>query len=165
MPINEQTAYLVPGNSHTSRHASVELLYCEKTGDLSLKADAIARLNWATYMVDTSGQNRYYNDDIWLTDGYGDYIRHYLRAMASFPELAPKDQNHLLRSSSVVQRIHYNDDAIEYAKFDADSTERFKIGQGRPIRIEGGSMLWEPATRVLEIKATEKTMRFHVKRS
>ena len=31
--INEQTAYKVPGNSHTSRHASVELLYCEQTGD------------------------------------------------------------------------------------------------------------------------------------
>ncbi|HEX2971776.1 MAG TPA: hypothetical protein VHP11_05555, partial [Tepidisphaeraceae bacterium] len=102
-PINEQTVYKVPGNSHTSRHASVELLYCEKSGELSPKVDAIARLNWATYMVDADGKNRYYNDDIWLTDGYGDYIRHYLRAMASFPELAPADQNHLLQSSSIIQ--------------------------------------------------------------
>ena len=47
------------------------------------------RLNWATYSVDADGKNRYPNDDIWLTDGYGDYVRHYLRAMASFPELAP----------------------------------------------------------------------------
>ncbi len=103
--INEQTVYKVPGNSHTSRHASVELLYCEKTGDCALKQDAIHRLNWATYMVDTDGKNRYPRDDNWLTDGYGDYVRHYLRAMASAPELAPEDQNHLLRTTSVIQSI------------------------------------------------------------
>jgi len=56
--INEQTAYKVPGNSHTSRHASVELLYCETTGDMTLKDAAIRRLNWATYMVDADGKNR-----------------------------------------------------------------------------------------------------------
>ena len=56
--INEQTAYKVPGNSHTSRHASVELLYCEKTGAMERKDAAIRRLNWATYMVDTDGKNR-----------------------------------------------------------------------------------------------------------
>ena len=33
--INEQTAYKQPGNSHSSRHASLELLYGEKTGDHS----------------------------------------------------------------------------------------------------------------------------------
>lgn len=87
--INEQTVYKVPGNSHTSRHASVALLYCEKTGDCERKDDAIRQLNWATYTVDTDGKNRYIRDSNWLTDGYGDYIRHYLRAMASAPELAP----------------------------------------------------------------------------
>jgi hypothetical protein len=37
LPINEQTVYLVPGNSHTARHAATELLYCEKSGDCSTK--------------------------------------------------------------------------------------------------------------------------------
>lgn len=73
--IQEQTAYRAPGNSHTSRHASVELLYAEESGDTLRKEDAIRQLNWATYMVDDNGKNRYPNDDIWLTDGYGDYGR------------------------------------------------------------------------------------------
>src|ERR1039458_4544994 len=61
----------------------------------------------ATYSVNDDGRNRYPNDDIWLTDGYGDSVRNYLRAMASMPELAPDDQNHLLRTTSVVQEIKY----------------------------------------------------------
>jgi len=156
--INEQTAYEVPGNSHTSRHASVELLYCEKTGDMSLKEAAIRRLNWATYMVDADGKNRYPRDDIWLTDGYGDYVRHYLRAMASFPELAPNDQNHLLRTSSVIQNIAYSADAITYTKFDPFSTERFKLGLWAPASATGATMEWDPKTKVLTVHATAKSV-------
>jgi hypothetical protein len=156
--INEQTAYKVPGNSHTSRHAAVELLYCEKTGDCSLKEPAIRRLNWATYMVDTDGKNRYPRDDNWLTDGYGDYVRHYLRAMASAPELAPENQNHLLRTSSVIQAVSYGPGTITYTKFDPGSTERFKMGAWPPKSVKGGSMQWDPGTKLLTIKATQKTV-------
>jgi hypothetical protein len=157
--INEQTAYKVPGNSHTSRHASVELLYCEKTGDMGLKDAAIRRLNWATYMVDTDGKNRYPRDENWLTDGYGDYVRHYLRAMASFPELAPQDQNHLLRTTSVIQNIEYEANAITYTKFDAASNERFKLGAWAPKSVTGGTMDWDPKTKVVTIQAKAKKVR------
>ncbi|HEY7303964.1 MAG TPA: hypothetical protein VH601_07620 [Bryobacteraceae bacterium] len=156
--INEQTAYKVPGNSHTSRHASVELRYCELTGNNERKEQAIRRLNWATYMVDTDGKNRYPRDDIWLTDGYGDYVRHYLRAMAAQPELAPNDQNHLLRTSSVIQSISYGKDRITYTKFDGHSKERLKLGEWTPARIRGGAMKWTGNTKLLEISATEKTV-------
>ncbi len=158
IPINEQTAYKVPGNSHTSRHASVELLYCEKTGDLARKEDAIRRLNWATYTVDTDGKNRYIRDDNWLTDGYGDYVRHYLRAMASAPELAPENQNHLLRTSSVVQKIDYAADRIAYTKFDARSSEKIKLGAWVPRSVAGGKMLWDPKTKVLTVQSTAKSV-------
>jgi hypothetical protein len=157
--INEQTVYQVPGNSHTSRHASVELLYCEKTGDMQLKDAAIRRLNWATYMVDTDGKNRYPRDDNWLTDGYGDYVRHYLRAMASFPELAPDDQNHLLRTSSVIQNINYGGSSITYTKFDSVSTERLKLGAWTPKSVSGGAMQWDAKAKVLTVEAKEKTVR------
>ena len=156
IPINEQTQYRVPGNSHTSRHASVELLYCEKSGDCATKDAAIRRLNWATYTVDVDGKNRYPRDDIWLTDGYGDYVRHYLRAMAAAPELAPNDQNHLLRTSSVVQFITYASDRIEYTKFDNDSVELLKMGAATPKSVKGGSMNWDPKTKMLTIKANRK---------
>jgi hypothetical protein len=157
-PINEQTVYQVPGNSHTSRHAAVELLLAEKTGDDSRKAGAIRRLNWATYMVDEDGRNRYPQNDIWLSDGYGDYVRHYLRAMASAPELAPSAQNHLLRSSSVIQSIRYGAHAITYTKFDERSQERIKLGAWSPKLVKGGEMRWDPATRVLEVIATSNTV-------
>jgi hypothetical protein len=130
LPINEQTKYMFPGNSHTARHASVELLYGERTGDTQNKDAAIRQLNWATYMVAEDGRNVYPHPtgrDIWLTDGYGDYVRHYLRAMAAAPELAPNDRNHLLRSSSVITRIHYGDEAIEYTTFDPQSREKLRI--------------------------------------
>ena len=155
-PTNEQTAYEVPGNSHTSREASLELLWAETTGDTTRKAQAIRNLNWATYMVDTDGKNRYYHDDVWLTDGYGDYVRHYLRAMAAAPELAPADQNHLLRTSSVVRTIGYGADSIAYEKWDAASRERFKLGEWEPGVVEGGRAQWNAATRVLELTATAK---------
>jgi hypothetical protein len=156
--INEQTAYQVPGNSHTSRHASVELLYCEKTGDCAAKEDAIRRLNWATYTVDTDGKNRYIRDDNWLTDGYGDYVRHYLRSMASAPELAPEDQNHLLRTSSVIQSIAYGPRRITYTKFDASSSEMFKLGAWKPAKVRGGSMKWDETRKVLIVSSKAKTV-------
>ena len=157
--INEQTVYKVPGNSHTSRHASVELLYCEKTGEMALKDAAIRRLNWATYMVDTDGKNRYPRDDNWLTDGYGDYVRHYLRAMQAFPELAPSDQNHLLKTSSVIQNIEYGEGSIAYTKFDGVSTERFKLGAWTPKSVTGGTMEWNPKTKLLTIRAKNQVVR------
>ncbi len=142
--VNEQTAFKVPGNSHTSRQASAELQYAELTGDQTTVKNAIRQLNWATYMVDFDGKNRYMHDDIWLSDGYGDYVRHYLRAMSYKPELAPSDQNHLLSSTSVVQFIKYatntnNADEMErpvkmakntivhYLTFDKNSTETLRL--------------------------------------
>jgi hypothetical protein len=105
--VNEQTAYLVPGNSHTSRQGSSELLYVSLTGDTTRKQNAIRQLNWATYMVDYDGKNQYPMDENWLTDGYGDYVRHFLRAMGALPELAPSDEEHILYSSSVIQEVEY----------------------------------------------------------
>jgi hypothetical protein len=154
IPIDEQTVYSVPGNSHTSRHASVELLYCEKTRECADKEQAVRRLNWATYSVNDDGKNRYPYDDIWLTDGYGDYVRHYLRSMASAPELAPDDQNHLLRSSSIIQNIAYSPNRITYQKFDVKSEERLKLGGGIPTSVTGGSMNWDATQKLLAVHAT-----------
>jgi hypothetical protein len=153
---NEQTAYEVPGNSHTSRQASLELTWAEAARDHSRKAQAVRNLSWATYMVDADGKNRYYHDDIWLTDGYGDYVRHYLRAMAAAPELAPPDENHLLRTSSVVRGIDYGADEVRYLKWDAASRERFKLGAWEPGGVDGGTMRWDARARVLEVTATAK---------
>jgi hypothetical protein len=88
-------------------------------------------------MVDFDGRNRYPNDDIWLTDGYGDYVRHYLRAMASAPELAPRGQDHLLRSTSVVKRIVYGRGRVEYETAEPASQELLRIAF-EPARVAAG---------------------------
>jgi hypothetical protein len=142
--VNEQTAYRVPGNSHTSRQGSAGLQYAALSGDYSGVTNAVRQLYWATYMVDNDGKNCYPRDDIWMTDGYGDYVRHYLRAMAWWPDLAPAGQIHLLRSSSVVQLVEYPENLnkfwmhekqvggegktlIRYRTFDAVSTEIIRL--------------------------------------
>jgi hypothetical protein len=132
--MNEQTVYRVPGNSHSSRQASVELTYGALSGDTTFTENAIRTLNWATYTVASDGRNRYIRDDIWLTDGYGDYVRHYLRAMAAIPELAPAGENHLLGSSSVLTSIVYSPGSVEYKTFDEESTEVLRLKK-KPSKI------------------------------
>jgi hypothetical protein len=125
--MNEQTVYRVPGNSHSSRQASVELMYGRLSGDTTYTINAIMTLNWATYTVASDGRNRYMRDDIWLTDGYGDYVRHYLRAMAAMPELAPAGKNRFLGTTSVVTGITYTPQRITYSTFtEAEDILRLK---------------------------------------
>lgn len=131
--MNEQTVYRVPGNSHSSRQASVELMYSQLSGDTTYKTNAIRTLNWATYTVAEDGRNRYIRDDIWLTDGYGDYVRHYLRAMAAMPELAPGNKNRFLGSSSVVTSIVYQPEDITYITYDK-ATDILRLKQ-KPVKI------------------------------
>jgi hypothetical protein len=150
LAINEQTAYQTPGNSHTSRQGSAELQYVQLSGDTSLKDAGIRKLNWATYMVDNDGKNCYPNDEVWLTDGYGDYIRHYLRAMAASPELAP-NQNHILSTSDVICQVDYSPDVnkrmakyvtdeevktikIYYKTFENQSIETIRMTQ-KPTKV------------------------------
>jgi hypothetical protein len=139
VPIDEQTAYRKPGNSHSARQASVELMYWERTGDTTYVRNAVRQLSWATYMVDHDGKNFYPTNAIWMTDGYGDYVRHYLRAMAAAPQLAPDSADHLLRSTSIVQNIRYNPTSITYTTFDKASKETFRL-TARPEEVKANDV-------------------------
>lgn len=149
--VNEQTVYQTPGESHVARQGAAETLYCALTGDLTRKAQATRLLNWATYTVDTDGKNRFPSDENWLTDGYGDYVRHYLTAMAADPNLAPGDSIHLISSTSVIQQADYkgqlNKFLVPYIKnvdpdrvlafyraFDNSGTEKIRMPQ-KPTEV------------------------------
>ena len=125
---NEQTVYPVPGNSHSARQAADELMYSYLSGDSSLYTNAIHELNWATYAVDVDGKNCFPTDEPWLTDGYGDYIRHYLRAMATYPSLAPAE-DHILSSTSVTQQADYKGflKKFIYLNFDKVDTNKVRL--------------------------------------
>ena len=124
---NEQTVYQMPGNSHSSRQAAVELLYVSLTGDSSMYENALRELNWATYMVDFDGKNRYPGDEPWLTDGYGDYVRHFLRAMDAVPILAPPGEDHILSSTSVVQQADYEGNLKKFYGLGFENTDSSKV--------------------------------------
>ncbi len=124
---NEQSVFQVPANSHSSRQAADELLYVSLTGDSSLYENAIRELNWATYMVDFDGKNKFPQDEPWLTDGYGDYVRHFLRAMAAIPDLAPPGEDHILSTTSVVQQADYAGHFKHSNYFDFDRLDSSKV--------------------------------------
>jgi hypothetical protein len=157
-PINEHTANLRPGANHTARHAAMELLFAQATGDWARKDAAIRRLNWATYMVDEQGRNVTLGGEVKLADGYGDYVRHYLAAMAACPELAPADQNHLLASTAVIRSIRYGADSIEYQRSDPAGREVLKLGAWIPGEITGGTMQWDPQARLLVVESSSATV-------
>ena len=62
----------------------------------------------------------------WFDDGYADHIRNYLWAMGAIPEFAPKAENHILRSTSVITSVTYQAKSIEYSAFDSDSIETLR---------------------------------------
>jgi hypothetical protein len=135
--LSEQINDMDKMSSHTARYASVLALWHERTGDTNAKERAFRSFNWATYSCREDGLVKTSLDEgtgYWFSDGYGDYMRHFLRGMASVPKWAPKDENHLLRSSSVVRSINYAKDKIEYRVFDASGTELLKL-RDRPRKI------------------------------
>ncbi len=128
--ISEQIVDMHKMGSHTSRYASVNALWYEKTGDARAKEKAFRSFNWATYMCRENGA---VNDlavasqTIWFSDGYGDYIRHFMAGLGSVPEWAPPRQNHLLRSTSIVRSVSYQPEEVTYSTFDGDSTEVLRL--------------------------------------
>lgn len=123
--INEQITFHFIMGSHTSRYASLNALLYEKTGDLAAKEKAYRSFNWATYMCRPTGvvlDGPEVNNE-WFTDGYGDYVRHFMTGLGAIPEWSPTNQTHLLRSTSIVKNISYGSNTVDYTTYDGDATE------------------------------------------
>jgi hypothetical protein len=131
--IHEQKfCYFVMG-SHTARFASLCALWYEASGEEMYREIAVRSLNWATYMANENGtvtvgvdHPDYYNQ-CWFTDGYFDYVPHFIDVMASIPELAPDDSDHMLQSSTVIREINYQPSQISYKTFDQIGSQRLKL--------------------------------------
>lgn len=152
IPIHEQKFCYFPMGSHTARFACLSALYAELTGDLAYREQATRSFNWASYMANddgtvTVGVDRpdYYNQ-CWFTDGYFDYVPHFIDGMASLPELAPADSDHMLRSTSVVQDITYLPCQISYRTVDAFGIQKFRLTyQPAQILADGRSLAQQKA--------------------
>ena len=140
--LSEQVNDMDKMSSHTARYASVRALWYEVSGDQDSKERAFRSFNWATYSSRTNGLVKTSLDEgtgYWFSDGYGDYMRHFLRGMASVPEWAPADEDHLLGSTSVVRSIHYGEGEITYATFDHRSRETLRLRR-QPVGVRAGTI-------------------------
>ena len=127
--------------SDTSRWAAINAMYYEKSGDGQAREDAFRSLNYSTYFAASDGRiaccGLDYADSYWFDDGYADHIRNYLWAMGAIPEFAPAGENHLLRSSSVVENVVYGEHKISYRTFDRSATDVLRLSF-KPVRITAG---------------------------
>ncbi len=128
--ISEQIVDMYKMGSHTSRYASVNALWYERSGDVQAKEKAFRSFNWATYLCHENGavtDLAVASQTIWFSDGYGDYIRHFMAGLGSVPEWAPPHQDHLDRSASVLQNVSYRPGDITYSTFDSDAAEVLRL--------------------------------------
>jgi hypothetical protein len=130
--------------STTSRWAAINAVLYARTGDARAQELAVRSLNYATYFARGDGRisccGQRSTNTYWFSDGYADYLRSFNWAMAAMPELAPKRQDHVLGSTSVVQAVTYGRRSLSYRTFDADSIETLRLGYP-PRRIFAGADL------------------------
>lgn len=145
--IGEQGFDIVKMGSHTARFGTTNAMWSEVTGDVAARERAMRSLNWATYTCADDGivaVGDDANEGWWFSDGYGDYIRHFMAAMGAVPEWAPRHELHVLRSTSVVTHVDYLEPAaVVWETFDADSTETLRVPPGRIHVFEGARPLRE----------------------
>jgi hypothetical protein len=164
LTVSEQVEYMYKMGSHTARFASVQALLHEKTGDAAAREKAFRSFNWASYMCDRRGVVRVgpIESSHWFSDGYGDYIRHFMAGMGAVPEWAPPGEDHLVRSSSVVTEVAYDPRAVRYLTFDAAGEEVLRLGfepkavtaDGAALARAGGTPGWsfDPLAGVLRVR-------------
>src|SRR2546425_9783025 len=133
--------------SDTSRWGAINALYHEKTGDAQAREDAFRSLNYATYFAASDGRisccGQGFTGQYWFDDGYGDYIRNFMWALGAIPEFAPVSESHLLRSTSVVQKVNYDRGSVSYRTFDKAANEVLRVNF-KPARVtSGGAALTE----------------------
>ncbi len=127
--------------SRTALWAAVNAMYFERTGDGQARENAYRSLNYATYFAGSDGKisccGTVFDVQYFFCDGYADAGRGFMWAIGAVPDFAPKAQDHLLYSSSVVQKIKYGAAEIEYRTFDSNATEVLRL-TSKPIRVAAG---------------------------
>src|ERR1039458_9417648 len=63
--------------------------------------------------------------------------------MGAIPEFAPAGQDHILRSTSVVQTVRYGEHSVEYRTFDGAATEVLRLSFKPSMINAGGASLAE----------------------
>jgi hypothetical protein len=157
--ISEQLEYMYKMGSHTARFASLLALWHDQTGDAAALEKAFRSFNWASYMCDRRGVVRVgpVESSYWFSDGYGDYIRHFMVGLGAVPAWSPAGEDHLLRSSSIVTEVAYAAREVRYRTFDDAGEERLRLSfRPRAVTADGVELKtgwsFDPRTGVLRIR-------------
>ena len=138
--MSEQAADMAKMGSHTARFGATDGALVERPrettpamvarGALTRVGDLHVRRARASSTV---GEDK--NEGWWFSDGYGDYIRHFLVAMGAVPEWAPPRREPRAPldvgrdAASTTARA-----AIAWTTFDADATETLRL-VSRPATV------------------------------
>jgi hypothetical protein len=142
--IKEQTWCYEPMGSHTARYASLCALWHERTGDPWYREQAFRFFNFATYMTHENGVVAVGPNwpGSWFSDGYGDYIRHFMEGLAAVPEWAPAGEDHLLRCGSAVREIRYRPGRVSFVTFDPEAETVLRLSfRPRAVTVDGLPLL------------------------
>ena len=134
---------MTPMGSHTARYASVCAMWYALNKNEWYKNEAFENFNWATYCTSNSGFVSVGPEwaAAWFSDGYSDYIKHFMDGLAAVPEWAPAGENHLLGSTSIVQKINYDTKMITYRTFLPSSTEILRlVNSPKQITVDGKTL-------------------------
>jgi hypothetical protein len=77
--------------------------------------------------------------------------------MGAIPDLAPIGQNHLLRSSSVVQNVKYEDRKVAYQTFDDRGGAILRLSF-KPLRVIAGDKMLNERSDVQQPGYTSKPL-------
>jgi len=162
--IKEQTFCYVPMGSHTARFASVCALWYAYSGDVKYKEKAFRYFNNATYITDTNGVVRVGNTwpSSWFSDGYSDYIKHFMDGMAAVPEWV--HQEAVVRSTSSVQEVDYQINKISLQTYDDTGIIWFRLMK-KPTKVQVSEKIvkenqgwnWQPLDKGGVLKLTQQS--------
>jgi hypothetical protein len=129
--VGEQDTFLVKMDYQTARYAAECARWYAVSGDETYKEKAFRSLNWVTYCNDSLGKA--FESPVskgisnWWSDCYGECTRMFYNALAAIPEWAPPGENHILYSSGVLIKVHYENRKIEYKAMDNAGVEYLRI--------------------------------------
>jgi hypothetical protein len=147
--VGEQDHFLFKMDYQTARYAAECARWYAVSRDESYKEKAYRSLNWVTYcnMPDGQAVESPESKDIsnWWSDLYGECPRMIYPALASVPEWAPSQENHILYSETVLKDVSYAASRIQYTATTGGGTEYLRLAfRPKRIAIDGASLPSRP---------------------
>ncbi len=166
--IREQKACFVTMGVHSAHWAAMMMDIYLATGDKEYKNRALQTMNYVTYHLQPDGkilvgidhEHEKYGwafNQFWFSCHIATNI-FLMEALATFPEFAPENENHLLSYTSPIQSIQYGDQKIEYTTTKA-SKDVLKISftpssvklNGKELSGDNNGWRYDPETKLLVI--------------